>query len=798
MRTALRTLFKTPLLSAVIVGSLAVGIGANTVVSSWLKSAVYEPLPLVDAPVWAVEAKDDTGGYVSTAWLEYRDLREMLPSFTQVAAQRARAFYLGDSERDARVYGQFVSENFFAVLDLHPGLGRFFRPDEATYPGSAPVVVISHSFWQGYFKGAPDVLGRTLTLNQRALTVIGVTPRGFRGGMNALGFDVWLPATMASELQLASVELTNRTVRSYLMLARLKPGTTQAQAQSELDAAAQQLKSTYPETNRGLRYILLPLWRVPRGGEVVVVSLATLQVFVGLILIVVCANTANLLLARASVRQREIGVRLALGASPVRIVVQLLTESVLLALAGAAAGLLIAAWGVRAIAQIPMPGGLPVQIAPTIDGFSLLYATSLGALCGIAFGLVPALQLARGDVLQALRGGRGSIGGRSLVRDILVGLQVGIALVVLVLAGLFLKSFRNSLTARPGFDLERVMLTGVDLAGRGYNAATSLTFLDQLLQRLATTPGAEIASAATLAPLDVRGIPSGVINVEGKTFDPERKVLYYNVTPGYFATMGIPFVFGRDLSPLGRSDLPLDAVINEEMARRYWPEGSPVGRRFEVSGKTYEIAGVVRNAKYLALNESPRPAAWLTMRAQFIFSPVVHVRVPQGDPRMVFPAIRNTVRTLDPELAVLDPRTLAQHVDSNLFMQRIPAQMLSLLGPLALALPAIGLYAVLAYSLAQRTQEIGVRLTLGATPASVVRLMIWQHMRIVLIAAAVGWAAALGCGYYLRASFIEVTVGDPLVYAAAPALLLAVATFACWLPARKAAEVDPMLALRAE
>jgi predicted permease len=798
LRSAFRALNKSPWLTAVIVLSLAIGIGVNTVVFSWLKASVFNPLPGVSAAVVLLETRDDTGNFVSTSWLEYQDLRKMLPSFEAIAAHRPRALYLGDSEREARVFSEYVSENFFDLLEIRPQLGRFFAPDEATKPGSAPVAVISDDFWRHHFKGMPNVVGQPLKLNGHALTVIGVAPRGFRGAMNNLAFDLWVPLTMASEFQPATNELTRRTNRSYVMLAKLKPGAALGQARGELAAAARQLIATFPETNKGLGYALLPTWRSPRGGETVVTSLATLQILAALILIVVCANTANLLLARASTRQREIGVRLAIGAGPGRIILQLLTESVLLSLLGAAAGLIVALWGVEALGQMPLPGNLPIRLAPQIDAAALLFAASLGAACGIAFGLAPALQLARSDVLQALRGGRGAMGGRSRLRDLLVGLEVGIALVVLVLAGLFLKSFRNSLGARPGFDPERVMLAYLDVGGRGYNRKTGGTLIDEIVQRLEKTPGVERAAAASYVPLDIRGVSTGVISIAGKEFDPNRKILYYHATAGYFATMGIPFLDGEDLAPHSRNDLPLDAVINAEMARRYWPEGSAVGQRFEVSGDTFVVAGVVRNPKLERLTETPRPAAWLSMRTQFVSAPTLHVRARQGDPRALLSAIRATVHQLDPELAVLDARTLAQHLENNLFIQRVPAQMLAILGPLALGLAAIGLYAVLAYSVAQRTQEIGVRLTLGATPQSVIALMMWQSLRVVCVSAAIGWAIALGCGWFMRSFFLGVPFGDPAIYGGVPLLLLAVATLACWLPARGAARVDPMTALRTE
>ncbi|MEJ1971228.1 MAG: ADOP family duplicated permease [Lacunisphaera sp.] len=798
LRLAFRTLTKTPGLSLVVILSLAIGIGANTVIFSWLKSVVLHPLPGVTAPVLLVETKDDTGNYVSTSWLEYQDLRELLPSFRLLAAHRTRLLQLGAPGHETPVYAELVSANFFAALGLEPQLGRFFHADEATQPGAAPVAVISHDFWRRNFQGAPNIVGRTLILNSRAFTIIGVTPQGYYGGFNSLALDVFVPATMASELVAASTELTARGNRPYVMLAQLRPDATTGQARGELAAAARQLIATHPETNRGLGYEFLPVWRSPRGGVTMLASLVTLQVFAGLILVVVCANTANLLLARASVRQREIGVRLALGAGPSRIVRQLLLESVCLALLGAAAGLIVALWGVDLLAQMPLPGGLPIRLAPALDWTSLVFAAGVATASGLAFGLAPALQLARRDVVAALAGGHGSVGGRSRLRDVLVGLEVAVALVVLVLAGLFLKSFRNALAASPGFDAGRVALAGIDLGGRGYNAKTGGLLLDDLLQRLRALPGVAAAAAANYVPLDLHNIPTGVISVAGKEFDPNRKILYYSVTPGYFATLGIPLLAGTDLAPRARTDLPPDAVIGDEMARRYWPGENPVGRSFEVSGTTYLVAGVARTPKIGRINEAPRPAAWLSMRGQFVSAPILQIRATAGDPRALLPAVRDTIRQLDPELVTLDPRSFVQHIENNLFVERVPAQMLLVLAPLALALAAIGLYAVVAHAVGQRTREIGVRVALGATPACLVALMMWQSLRVVLVGAAAGWIGAGAIAWFLHDRFVGVSFGDPLISGGVPALLLAVATLACWLPARRATKVDPMVALRAE
>jgi len=797
-RHAFRHLARTPFLTAVIILSLTLGIGTNTVVFSWLKHAVLSPLPGVTAPVLLLETKDDTGHDVGTSWLEYRDLVDLLPSFRLLAAQRIRQLNLGDADSGTRLYAELVSANFFAVLGIEPQLGRFFLAGEATQPGSAPVAVISHAFWQNHFQGASDVVGRPLRLNNLVFTVIGVTPQGFRGGFNSLAFEVFVPATMAARLVPASGELRNRENRPYVMLAQLQPGATPAQAQGELAAAARHLIATHPGTNRGLGFELLPVWRSPRGGVIVVATLVTLQAFAALILIVVCANTANLLLARASTRTREIGVRLALGAGPGRILRQLLGESVLIALLGAAGGFLLALWGVDLLKLIPLPDGLPIHITLELDWTSFLYTTGLGTVCGLAFGLVPALQLVRADVVHSLRGGRGMTGRRNRLRDALVGMEIAVALIVLVVGGLFLKSFRNALHANPGFDADRVLLLGLDFGGRGYNAQTGGALLDDLLQRLKTLPGVAGASAANIVPLDLRGIPTGVISIQGREFDPNRRILYYRVTSGYFATLGIPLVAGTDLAPGQRTDRLRDAVINDEMARRYWPGEDPVGHRFEVDGSTYVIAGVARTPKLERMNESPRPAAWLSMRSRFVSLPFLQIRTMGGDPRTLLPAVRETIRQLDPELVTLDPRSLTQHIKSNLFADRIPAQMLLVLAPLALALAAIGLYAVVAYAVAQRTQEIGIRLALGATPHKIVGYMLWQSMHVVLISCLVGWCFAFAAGWFLHSRLVGVSAGDPLIYAGMPALLLIVALLACWLPARRAAWVDPLIALRAE
>jgi len=807
LRYALRMFRKAPGFTMVVVLSLALGIGANTTVFSWLNCAIFRPLPGVSVDLLSVEARDAAGAYTASSWLEYKDLTRCLPSFASLVAQRSRPFNLGDNENGERIWGELVSGDFFAALGVRPALGRFFWPDEATTPGGAAVVVISHDFWLHRLGGRVDVIGQTIKLNHRPLTVIGVAPADFAGGWTSLAFEAWVPLTMASELTPASSELTTRGNRAYILLGTLKPGVSAAQAKVELAAAAGSLAAEHPESNDGIHFELMPLWRNLRGGELVI-GAATLQLFAALVLVVVCVNTANLLLARASVRQREIGIRLACGASAGRIVRQLLLESLLLGLAGAALGAMLSWWGVEALRQLPVPTNMPVQLSVALDWRGWVFAAVVGLTCGVLFGFAPALQLAGGDVQQALRGGRGSVGGRSRLRDMLVAAEVAVALVVLVLAGLFTKSFRNAQTLNPGYNPDRVLLTTVDLIGRGYKQPAMRAFLRDAQTRLSQLPGVEAVAAANLLPLDVRGLAKTAIAIDGapSVTGDRAQIISFLTTSGYFATMGMPFVAGHDLVSLDEQKRAPDAVINEEMARRFWtdpsqadgPAGLPLGHHFRFEGTEYEVVGVVRNAKYQSLAERPQPAAWLSARNAMFGTPVFHLRVAAGDPMILLPAVRNTLHGLDAEVAVYDGHTLAQHLDSSLFLQRAPAQLLGLLGPLALALAAIGLYAVLAYSLAQRTQEIGVRLTLGATPASVVGLILREGMKVVLAGAALGWIVAFLLGWYFGAKLVGVLPGDPTIYGGVPALLLAVAALACWLPARKAASVDPMVALRME
>jgi predicted permease len=805
LKYAIRQLLKSPGFAAVVVVSLALGIGANTVVFSSIQASLLDPLPGVEhgARLMVIDPRDRSGTYLLTSWLDYRDVREQQTSFREIAASSIRALNLGDADgRNERIWAELVSDNFFPLLGVQPALGRFFTADEATHPGSSPVAVIAYSYWQTRFGGSPAVLGQTLRLNDAVFTIIGVAPEKFKGSIVALGFDVWVPFTMTGQLIPSSRNLTARDDRPLMLLADLKPGVTVVQARGELEAIFRRLAAAYPGTNANLTPDLLPLWRSPFGAQPYLLgALATQQILVFLVLLVVCANTANLLLARATVRQREIGIRLALGAGRFRIIRQLLTESLLLALLGALGGVLFSLWGIDALHHVPMPGNLPIKVVSHLDALGCAFSVLLGIACGLLFGLAPALQLTRADVNPALKvGGHGAgAAPRHRLRNLLVTAEVAIALIVLVLAGLFLKSFRNAHTVDPGFDTRNVLLSSFDLAAKGYDKKAARAFLRELLPRLQATPGVAAATVATFVPLDVRGLPKVPFAIAGQEASAGRPevALYGYVVPGYFQTLGIPIVDGADFVDLDNGDKPAEVIVNEAFAHRHWSGVSPLGRKLVADGSTYEVVGVARDSQCVSLSAKPAPLLYFSLRDRFSFNLSLQVRT-LGDPLAFAPEVRRVVRGLDANLPLRDVNSLTQSIKESLVVIRIPALMLSALGPLALLLAAIGIYSVLSYSVAQRTHEIGVRLALGASPRNVVALIVRQGLAVVVVGLVVGLGNVYFASFYLSRILVKVPPGDPTIFLAVPALLLAIAWLACWLPARRATRVDPLEALRAE
>jgi predicted permease len=798
LRNAVRTISRMPGLAAVIILSLAIGIGVNTTIFSWIQMILFQPMPAVSgaANFLLVEPRSDTSGYPGASWLEYRDLQTHVPALRDIVASQMVPFNVGEPGKTERTHGQLVSGNYFSALGLKPALGRFIRPEEAERSGTEPVVVISYDYWQTRFRGAPEAVGQKLRVNDRDLIVIGVAPKKFQGTMVPLKFELWVPATMTPALLGGVRDLEDRSSRGFSLIGMLKPGATRQQAQAEFTTAMAQLARDYPDASAGIGGEILAFWEAPRGPQRLLVSgLAILQGVMLLLLLAVCGNAANLMLARGSVRQREMAVRVALGAGRWRIVSLVLSENMLLALLGAGLGAAFAVWGTTALRIAPMIGAFPILFPTKVDQFTLAFTILLGAACGLLFSAAPALHLVRLDPQEGLRSSFNTT-PRSRARKVLMGVEVGLASVVLIAAALFLQSFRSASQTDPRFRPEGVLLAAYDLSGRNPNDATNREFAARLLERLRSLPDVEAAAIATNVPVDLHGIPRRPFTVQGhvRTEPGQDRAISNTVTPGYFKVMAIPLLEGNDFADMRDKAAPPQAIVNEEFVRRYLNGAGATGRSLQTRTQSFAIIGVARNSAYDALGEPAQPAIYFSYRDRPQDQGEIHLRTRSGNETALTTEARAVLRDLDPMLPLYDVRTFSQHIERNLYLRRIPARMFAVLGPLLLGLAAVGIYAVVSYAVARRTREIGVRLALGATGSRVVLEIIRENLGAIARGIAVGWLLALLISLH---AFPNGPFNSG-VFLGVPALLLAVASLACWIPARKASRIDPMAALRHE
>ncbi len=798
IRHAFRSIGRMPGLAAVVILSLGVGIGVNTAVFSWIQAIVLKPIPGVDnsGSFYHIEPKADTGTYPGMSWSEYRDLVPRLSSIEQLVAFRMAPLNVGETGRTERTYAQLVSGNFFDALRLTPAAGRFIRSDEVERPGTEAVVVISHDYWQTHFAGSPSAIGQTIRVNENHLTIVGVAPENFQGTILALQFDLWVPATLAPVLFTGSNELNERNSRGYSIIGRLRDGNDEARASAEFSSAMRELATAFPESNGRIGGELMPYWRPPRGPQMMfITALGVLQGVMLLVLLAVCGNTANLVLARASARYREVGVRLALGAGPGHVIRLMLAENLLLGLMGAGVGILIAWWGTEALRAMPPYGAFPVRFQTSLDGIGLAFAVGLGVLSGLLFGAAPALQLGRIDPQQALRSGSKS-SGRSPVRDVLMALQCGLALLVLVVAGLFFQGFAETRDTNPGFRTEGLLLATYDLSGTVTTDEYPRQFATQLLDRLRRVPAVEYVALANAMPLDIHGLPLRGFTLEGRgqTTSQQDQALSNIVSPGYFTTMGIAMVAGNDFAAMDDRSTPPQVIVNEEFVRRYVAPSDPIGRQLRNGDTTYTVAGVVKNSTYETFGEPPTPAFFFSYRDRPRYMGEIHLRAKPGAETLLASEVQRSVREIDASLPVYNIRTMAEHVERNLFLRKIPARMFAVIAPLLLVLVAIGIYAVVSYAVSQRTTEIGVRIALGATPDRVVG----QIVKEGLIVASCGVILALVVAGMVQVHLFSGGPGAWKVLVAVPAVLFVVVGISCWLPARRAATIDPVVALRSE
>jgi predicted permease len=804
LRYALRTLRRSPGLAAAAILTLGLGIGATTTIFTWMDGLVLRPFPEVRETerLVRVYTRNEAGNKRPVSYPDFRDWREQARSFEGMAAYAMDEFGLQLPQGDApaeRVWGIYASADYFRALGARPLLGRTFLPEEASTPGGAPVAVLGYGLWESRFGRDPGVVGRRLRLNGREVTVVGVMPPRFGGTTVGLTFDVWVPVTMYPLLgaPAGAERLEWRASRWLEVFARLRPGADLAQARSELGVIGAGLAERHPEsrgtapwavtfdTDGAAQQALRPLLSVLLGMTV-------------LVLLVVCANVANLLLARASARRREIGIRSAVGASRARLVRQMLTESLVLALAGGALGLAVAWWGRDLLVAFLPASPYPVDVSPTLNRRVLLLASASALLTALAFGLVPALRASRSTPGPALKGEDRAGGGR--LRGALVSGQVALAVVALVCAGLFLRSLQQTRQVDPGFaDPEQVLLVTTNLHLAGYRDSTALVVAEQLVARAAALPGVRSAAIASTVPLGFGGWSVYDLGVEG--YEPAAgegmSFLTNRVGPGYFATMGIDVLRGRALAEGDRAGGARVAVVNQAFADRFWPGEDPIGRRVVAASRWLTVVGVARDGRYDSLTDPTPPFLYVPFAQWYSPEVTLHLRA-EGDPKALTGPVRREFAAIDPGLPFLEPRTLAEHASFGLTLQRVAASVLGAFGALVLLLTVVGLYGVVAYAVSQRTREIGIRMALGAAAGQVVGGFLRDGARLTLLGLGLGAVGAFLAARLLGAQLYGVAPGDPATFGAAALLLTTVALLASWLPARRAARVDPMIALRSE
>ena len=801
VRYALRSLRKSPGFALVAVLTIGLGVGVNTTVFTWMQTLVLRPFPGVERADRLVALYTRPPG-VDADWVisypAYRDWRDGSRAFEGIAVSRIEQLGLRSGGPPERVWGQLVSANYFDVLGVRPQLGRGFLADEER--AAAPVAVISHKLWRRAFGADRGVVGRRVMLNGRDMTVVGVAPERFAGLSPGLAFDIWLPVTLQPALMpIRHGSIYNRGDRWLQTVARLRAGVSLEQARGDLAAVQSRLAETYPE-DRSFGATIVRLRDSGPAAQMVPLLSALLGV-TGLVLLIACANLAGLLLARATGRLREIGIRLALGAGRGRLVRQLLTESAVLSLAGGAAGVLFAQWARDAIRPLLPSESMPLGLEFSTEPRVLLFALIVALATGLVFGLVPALQASRPDLVAALKSAVGpGPRGRFRAQGALVAGEIALCLVSLVCAGLFVRGLQRAQRVDPGIrEPEGVLLASTDFALAGYGDSTGQALADRLLEQARALPGVSTATLASIVPLGFGGGESDYTEVEGYVPQPRENMIvcFNNVGSDYFSTLGIPILQGRALDRTdGRDALPV-AVVNEAFARRYFPGTSPLGRTVDQDGRRMTIVGVAGDGKYVSLTEAPQPLVYRPYAQHYVPYLTLHLRS-AGDPRRLERALRGVFERTDPALPVLDVRAMAESMGVAMLFQHMGAWLLSVFGVLALALGAVGLYGVLAFTVAQRAREIGVRIAVGASQRDVVALVVGDAARLAGIGLAAGLVLAVAAARLLRSQIFGVSPLDPVTFVAVVVLLAAVALLAAWVPARRAARVDPIVALSAE
>jgi len=805
-RYGLRVLAKTPGTTAVAILSLALGIGGNATVFSWVESVLLHPFSGVQdsEQIVAAETIMPDGSYHTSSYPDYKDYRDGNHIFSGMIGVElvATNFQRAGEQHAQRDWGELVTENFFDVLGVRAAEGRTFHASDAHGPSSDPYIVLGNGFWQRRFGADPKAIGKSVTINQHSFTVIGVAPSGFDGAIVGIAAEYWVPMMMQPAV-LPGESLEYRAPTFIHMLGRLAPGVSLAQASAEMRTIAARLQLQYPDTNKDIGIYVCPVWRANYGlQDFLLPVLALLMGVAILVLLIACANVANLLLAKGTMRESELAIRTALGAGRGRLIRQLLVESLMLALLAGACGAVLAPWAVSLLKAFTPPAHLPIGMALGVDGRVLAFTLLLSVIAPLLFGLVPALHTVRPDVHTAIKaGGRtaSSGAGRHALRNLLVVSETVLALVLLVGAGLLVRSLRAAEATGPGFNTDHVLLAAMDLRSNGYSDNHAGVFYGQLLDRLRAVPGVRSATLERWVPLWFTGRGYTRPDIEGYTPQPDEDMgIDYNVVGSdYFSSMQIPLISGREFTDRDGPNMPLVCLVNQTMAKKFWPGQEPIGHRLNSWDRWWTVAGVVADVKYHSMNERPEAFLYFPFSQWPATDANILVRT-SVEPGGFLGAVRTQVAALDPNATILESDNLAGLLSVSLFANRMAASFATVLGLLGLLLASVGIYGVLSYSVSQRRHEIGIRMALGASPADVLRLVIGGGMRLTLLGVLLGVGAALGLSGLLSSLLYGVSSTDPATFIGVALLLSVVALAACYIPARRAMKVEPMVALRYE
>jgi macrolide transport system ATP-binding/permease protein len=807
LRVGFRMLRRSPGFSVLAILCLTLGIGANAAVFSWVEGLLFRPYPAVAHQEQLMALSGTAAGQIGAtglSWPDFQDLQKNCTLFDSFFVSKIMGTTLSIGERAERTIGSIVSANYFDAIGVHPILGRGFEPGEDVGRDAHPATVISYQLWQGRFKADPNIIGKTQRLNGLLFTIIGVAPENFRGTFVGWAMQFWVPVSMEDIFEVGGYKLEDRGARWVEAYVRLKPGVTPQQAQQEISAVAGRLEKDYPLTNRGYNAKLWPLWETPfNDAGTLLPTLGILLVVVMCVLLIACANVGNLLLVRSFARRHEMTVRAAIGAGRGRLLQQLLTEGLILAVFGAVGGLLVAHWTRYALIFLfPARAGVSMYLPGEIDWRVLALTAGVCALSTLLLGLVPAMQTSKVDLAAALKSEMsGVVGGhgKSWLRSSLVVAQVCLSFVLLVGVGLLVQSLNNIRTTSPGFSTHHVLNTLIDLVSAGYDARRAKTFQNELLDRVLALPGVESAAFARVTPLGYTSYSESRIAVDAYNVPPEEEptVQYNEVGPAYFATMGLPLASGREFTRADDETAALVAIVNETMAAQFWKGKTAIGQRVQLGGRWMQVVGIAKDSKYESMRDLPKPFAYVPARQNFAIRTGLNIRTPLSSENMAT-ALAHEIQSLDGNLALNEVITLQEQVDRSTSPQKAAVTLLGVLGGLALLLAAIGLYGVMSYAVSQSTRELGLRMALGARAADLLRLIMSQGLALTAVGIVLGVAIALGSTRLLGSYLFKVSPRDPLAFGLAFLVMLAVAVAACLLPGWRATRTDPMRVLREE